>query len=77
MWLETVQNCVVTSRKVSGSVIDESCQKVAATHHAWDYGDEGVGKVNIEGEMDMTRDRKKERKKENEENKVRKGDRRE
>jgi len=66
MWLETVQNRVVTSRKVSGSVIDESCQKVAATHHAGDHGDEEV--VNTEGEMDTTRDRtkdgKKERKKE-------------
>jgi hypothetical protein len=44
MWLETVQNCVVASRKVSGSVIDESCQKVAATHHAGDHGDEELVK---------------------------------
>jgi len=47
---------------VSGSVIDESCQKVAATHHAGDHGDEEL--VNTEGEMDTMRDRTKERKKE-------------
>jgi len=41
-------------------MIDESCQKVAATHHAGDHGDEEL--VNTEGEMDTTRGRKKGRK---------------
>jgi hypothetical protein len=39
MWLKTVQNYAITSRKVSGGMIDDSCQKVAATH-AGDHEDE-------------------------------------